>query len=155
MNLLAWQQNILYLIAVYGAYACYRGFLECKYRKNAFELTPWLYPMGAFVWGDAVIFGLFWVCASSIIFFLQDWLLFLLLISIFWVVRGFGETIYWFNQQFSTIKRVDPKEMPGYSIFHNDSIWFIYQISAQCITVIALAFSIYFGALWVQQIQGP
>jgi len=47
-----------------------------------------------FVWGDAVIFGLFWTVALIVAWVLKDWYLFLLIVSVFWVVRSLGETIY-------------------------------------------------------------
>lgn len=129
-----------------------KGFYESKEKKNAYGLVPWLYLLGIFAWGDAVILGLFWFLSSLITFFLQDWILFLLIISVFWMVRSLGEMIYWFNQQFSS-KTYDwnkPENLLGHSIFHDDSIWYIYQIVYQCITVVSIIMTIYLANLWLK-----
>jgi hypothetical protein len=82
---------------------------------------------------------------------LNDWLLFWLIVSVFWAVRSWGETIYWLNQQFSTIERNPPKKHILYPIFHNDSVWFVHQIIWQCVTVISIVVSLYFGRLWLMK----
>ena len=116
---------------------------------KAFELVWWLFPWGAFVWGDIVVFGPFLGFVLTICFFLQDCLLLALLMSIFWLVRSLGETIYWFNQQFTSLKRNPPQKMPGYTLFKNDAIWFVYQIVWQCITVITIFTTVWFFKLWL------
>ncbi len=126
------------------------AFRECKYKKNAFGLTPFLWPFGIYVWGDAVVFGFFWFFASVVSIFLNDWLLFLLIVSVFWLVRSVGETIYWFNEQFSTVNRNDPRKLPFHTIFHNDSVWFIFQISNQCITVVTIITTVYLFHFWLK-----
>lgn len=128
-----------------------KSYRECK-KKNAYGSTKLLIPLGMYVWGDVFIFSIFWTLVSLVCLFLSDLYLFLLVVSLFWVVRSFGETIYWFNQQFSSIKREPPEKIELYSIFQNDSVWFVQQIRNQCMTVISLVFSIYFGALWINSI---
>jgi hypothetical protein len=126
-----------------------KGLVESK-KGKAYELTPFLLPFGIIAWGDAVVFGLFWTGVSLVSYFLNDWILFLLIISVFWVVRSLGETIYWFNQQFSQ-KAYDwnkPEKLLFHSIFKNDSIWFVYQIIWQCVTVVSIIATIYFTRLW-------
>lgn len=147
-----WQTVIILSYGLLNFLVSIKGLHECKNKKNAFGLTYPLLPLGIFVWGDAVIYGLFWTLVSLTTYFLQDWLLFLLIIALFWVVRSLGETIYWFNQQFSTVIRQPAKKLPGYRFFHNDSIWFVYQIICQCITVVALVFSIYLTQLWLKSL---
>lgn len=143
-------QIFVLVYALFNFLIFLKGFYESKYKKNAYGLTRPLFFMGAFVWGDAVIFGLFWTISSLVAWILKDWYLFILIVSVFWVIRSLGETIYWFNQQFSTIDRNPIKSLPWHSIFHNDSIWFIHQIIWQCVTVISIIFSIYFSYLWLQ-----
>lgn len=145
-----WQRIVLGIYGGVNFLLFLKGFYECKYKKKAYTPTPALFPFGAFVWGDAVVFGLFWVSSALISCLLNDWVLFLLIISLFWVVRSLGETIYWFNQQFSSVNRNSPEKLTGFAIFHNDSIWYIYQIVWQCVTVVSLVFSIYFSALWLR-----
>lgn len=138
------------LVIVWGAIALFihlRGTSESG-KKNAFGLTPHLLAYGVFVWGDAVIFGLFWFLVSIVILVIQDWILFLLLVSVFWVVRSLGESIYWLNQQFSSLNRNPPEKTRLYSYFHSDSVWFIHQIVWQCITVISVISTIYLSKKW-------
>lgn len=147
----SWQQLVIWVYALVNLGVFLKGYHECKYRKNAYGLTPYLKPLGIFAWGDAVIFGLFWIAASLISYLLNDWYLFLLIISIFWVVRSVGETIYWFNQQFSSkiYSWNKPENLPWHTIFHNDSIWYVHQIIWQCYTVVSLIFTIYLAKLWL------
>lgn len=118
---------------------------------RAFELVWWLFPWGAFVWGDAVIFGFFWAVVLAIGWWSQDLILLGVITALFWFVRSVGETIYWFNEQFATDHRNLPENLPGYSLFKNDSIWFVYQICWQCVTVAALFFSVWLFSLWLKR----
>ena len=147
-----WQKIIIELFAVYAFSATAFGYRQCKYFKNAFRLTPQYFPLGAFAWGDAVVFGLFWLVTCFITLFMGDWLLFLFTVSVFWFVRSIGETMYWFHQQFSPMQRNNLTAMPGYTIFHDDSLWFVYQIVAQCIAVVSSISSLYFGVSWVRSL---
>ena len=145
-----WQSLIILAYGILALVGCIRSFYECKSRKNTFGHTYINRLFGAFVWADMVIFGLFWSLVALISYFLQDWILFLLTISLFWLIRSVGETIYWFNQQFSTINR-NPVSHFKYAkkIFHNDSIWFVYQIFWQCMTVVATIASLYLANRWL------
>jgi hypothetical protein len=145
-----WQKIVLLVYALINLLVFAKGFYECKVKKNACGLTRPLLFLGIFAWGDAVVFGLFWLFSSVTALLLNDWYLFLLIISVFWVVRSLGETIYWFNQQFSTVNRNPLEKLPWHSIFYNDSVWFIHQIIWQCATVVSIIFSLYFGRLWLQ-----
>lgn len=129
----------------------FKGIYESKYKKNAYGLTRSLLIFGIFAWGDAIVFGIFWSLVALVTLLLSDWYLFLFVISVFWAVRSLGETIYWFNQQFSS-KVYDwnrPEKLPWHNIFHNDSVWYIHQVMWQCLTVISIIASIYFGRLWI------
>ena len=146
-----WQQQFIIFYALINVVVFLKGFYESRYKKNAFGRIIQLTPLGVFVWGDAVVLGLFWFIISLAVLLLNNWYLFLLIISIFWVVRSFGETIYWFNQQFSpkVFEWNRPKNLLFHWVFHNDSIWFVNQIFWQCVCAIALLFAIYFGKLWL------
>ena len=145
-----WQNIFLITYAFINLLISIKGFYECKYVKNSYKLTPILNLLGIFVWGDAVIFGPFWTITATASYFIKNWFLFLLTMSVFWFVRSLGETIYWFNQQFSNKELNPPKKLFGYSIFQNDSIWYVYQIFWQCITVVSIIFVIYFSKLWLK-----
>lgn len=146
----SWQTNFLIIFALLNIIIFVKGFYESYKKKNAFGETPLLRPLGIFVWGDAAVFGIFWVISSILSLITKDFILFCLLISLFWLVRSIGETIYWMLQQFSPVIREDPKRHKFlYKYFHNESVWFIYQIIHQCITVFTLLLTIYFMKLWL------
>lgn len=141
------------MVVTYGIFSfigCIKGLKECVFKKNPYGITYLYRVIGAFVWGDAVIFGFFWTSIAIASLLLHDWLFFLLALSLFWVVRSLGETIYWLNQQFSPINRNPPEKLMLHEVFHGDSIWFIHQVFWQCITVVSIILSVYFASLWLQ-----
>ena len=144
-----WENLFIATYGLIGLILGIWGFIECHKKENAHGETFHLFSFGIFVWGDAVIFGIFWFLAAIASLILQDWLLFLLIISSFWLVRSIGETFYWFNQQFSKVILWPPHTLRYYRFFRNDSIWFIYQIGWQCITVASLISTLYLSALWI------
>lgn len=125
---------------------------KCKNDKCSFEHSSFFLPLGAFVWGDVVVFSGFWLFVSLLTLYTQDFLLFILILSVFWMVRSGGEVLYWFMQQFSTLHRNPPEKLLFHSVFHNDSIWFVYQIFWQCILVFTIISTIYLSALWLHTI---
>ena len=148
--MLNWQKYILITLSIFSLVGAIKGFLECKNKKNAYGKAELFSLIGAFVWGDVVIFGIFWFLISLVILFLKNWILFLVILSLFWVVRSLGETIFWFNQQFSNKILYPPEKLHFYKVFRNDSVWFIYQIIWQCVTVVSLLFLIYFTTIWLR-----
>ncbi len=145
----SWQNIFISIFALTNIVVFIKGFYESKYKKNVFGLTRPLLFFGMFVWGDAVILGLFWSLTAFVCLLLQDWLLFLLITSVFWMVRSLGEILYWIIQQFSQIKRNPPNTLIGFRWFKNDSIWFIYQLVWQCLLIISVITSIYLANLWI------
>lgn len=144
-----WQTFLIFIYSLYAFSGIVKGYIECKNKKNAFGASPFYTLLGAWVWGDVLVFGVFWLLVSlSFIFIFKNWHLYLLTQSVFWTVRSFGEINYWMNQQFSTINRNPPKNLLFHDIFHNDSIWFVYQTIWQCLGVIGIILSIYFTYLW-------
>ncbi len=137
-------QIIISIFGLISLLVAFKGILELSTKKNHFKKTRFLFWLGIFVWGDAVILGIFWFLVSLICILLSDWIIFFLVVSIFWVIRSFGEIIYWINQQFSPVNRNPPKNLFGYILFNNESIWYAYQVFWQCIMVIAIICSIYF-----------
>lgn len=150
MTMLAWQKI---LILSYGIFA-FLGFAYGLYKvvkgKNNIGNAHIFHIIGAFVWADAIIFGIFWSAVSIATYFLNDWILFLLIQSVFWSVRCLGESVYWFNQQFSKPVVPGNEKLFVHKIFRdNYTSWFVMQIIAQCEAVIAIVFSIYFAHLWI------
>ena len=125
------------------------SFWQCYFLKNPFGRCH-LAILGSFVWGDAVVFSIFWIILSFFtLIFVKSFNFFLFAASVYYVVRGFGETIYWLNQQFSKINRNPPKNFLIHKIFPGEAVWFIYQITWQVVMVIAIICSVYFGAKWI------
>lgn len=124
---------------------------ECRNNKNSFGKTPKICDMyGSFVWADQVIFGLFWSLVSLFCIILQDYILFLLIFSVFWLVRSIGETIYWFLQQFHPRGGNEPEKFLMNKIIKGEAMWFVNQIFWQCVTVITLISSVYLFSLWLK-----
>lgn len=123
------------------------GLKQCL-RKNPYGLTPVFNIIGAFVWVDAVIFGLFWSVVCFITLLFGNWLLFLLMLSIFWLVRSIGETIYWFNEQFAATKRNPPATLWHSKIFPGTSAYVASQIFWQCMTVVTSITTLYLLGIW-------
>ncbi len=137
------------LWSIYSLLGFVLGLLHSR-RGNTNGLCPHFLLLGAFVWADAVVFSLFWLLVTLFVVIVQDWLLFLLVVSVFWVVRSWGEVIYWFNQQFSTLKRNPPEKFKLlFKLFPNDSVWFVYQIFWQCLLVITIIASVKLFSLWL------
>jgi hypothetical protein len=145
----SWQQTIVILLAFINIIFFFKAYYEITRNKNAFGLTHHLFFLGSYVWGDMIVLGPFWILASGISLILSDWYLFLLIISVFWVARSLGETIYWIAEQFSAKNRNAPQTLRFYKLFKSDAVWFVYQLINQCILVASIIFSIYFAKLWL------
>lgn len=149
---------LLIIFSLFNLLTVFYGFYKCRYKAHTYGITWWLYPLGIFVWGDAIIFGLFWSLTGLLTLILNDWLLFLLIFSVFWLVRSIGETVFWLNQQFTTVNRYPPEQLLGHKIFQgkiveeNDAIWFVNQIFMQAVTVITIITTIYLTHLWLQKL---
>lgn len=144
-----WQNLLLVIVSFFSFVGFCIGFSESR-KGNAYGFSYFYFLLGAFVWGDTIIFGLFWFIMSLVLLSMKSWVLTQLTFSVFWVVRSLGETIYWFLQQFSSINRNPPHKLFLYHIFKNDAIWFVIQIFWQCITVVSILSSLYFAAVWIR-----
>ena len=145
------QQDLIIGYLIINVCVVAMGVYQSFVKKNAYTLTPPLILLGSFVWGDTIIISSFWIIISAISLYLNDWYLFGLLVSVFWVIRNLGEAIFWFNQQFSQKIIYAANTLPGYKYVGNDSIWFIYQIINQCFAVMFVVSSLYFGHMWLKQ----
>lgn len=144
------EQVIVILYGIENLLTFRKGFYEIKDKNNVYGLAGPFGFLGIFVWGDALVIAPFWLISSLIVLFLQDWYLFLVILSLFWVVRSFGEVIYWLCEQFAGKNRNPPHTLKFYKFVNSDAIWFIYQLFWQCILIISLIASIYFSSLWLQ-----
>lgn len=138
------QTGFLIFVALYSVLCFSWGFRNTYIKKNPFGLTPLFNPLGAFVWADTIMFGVFFFLVSLVSFLLSNINLFFLVYSVFWVIRSLGEQIYWFLEQFTHTHRNKPETLSGHKIFPGESIYIHYQIFWQCITVISIISSVYF-----------
>lgn len=113
------------------------GIYNSITKRNPFGPTTLLTWLGIFVWGDALVIGLFWFLSALAALVMQSWVIFLLIISVFWVIRSVGETMYWLHQQFDKSSKYYEK-VPGYGLIKSNAILFVYQIYWQCITVVSV-----------------
>lgn len=141
--------HLVFVFLLFNIFVFSYSLWQCTIRKNPFGRCH-LAMLGSFVWGDAVVFSLFWIFLSVITLILVPNVnFFLFSASVFFAVRGVGETIYWLNQQFSKVKRNPPENFMLERIFPGESVWFAYQIIWQVITVVSVVGSLYFGAKWL------
>lgn len=142
-------QNLLLLFVF--LYALIGLLYGVKHRLKSYWQSPPFFLLGAFIYGDILPLSIFWIAVSIICFALQDILLFYLILSLFWLVRSVGETIYWFHQQFTPRKWELEHfvRLPFYNIVKEDSIWIIYQVICQCITVITIITSVKLFVIWL------
>lgn len=138
-----WQKIFIVGFTIFNFLIFLKGMYEVR-KRNPYGLTKYLFFIGAFVWGDIFILGPFWIIASIVSLFLNNWYLFLLFVSLFWVIRSLGETIYWLNEQFAGKNRNPPKTLSFHKLIQGEAIWFIYQLFWECVFVISVILSIYF-----------
>lgn len=143
-------QTVLVLLwGGYGFLAAIFGFLRIKKRNNPYGLSFWFNPLGAFVWVDAVIFGVFFFLVSIFTLLMQDFILFLLVFFVFWTVRSIGEQIYWFLEQFAHQHRNPEHTLWASRFFPKNSVWIAMQIYWQCVSVVTAIVSVYLFVQWL------
>jgi len=147
------EETIVIIYGILSLIVFIKGLQQSIKKKNLYGNTTYLCCMGIFVWGDALILGIFWFLSSLISYLLKDWYLFLLIFSVFWVVRSFGEMIYWLNQQFIKDKSNYYEKTIGYRFLKSDAILFIYQIFWQCVCIVSIITTIYFANLWLSSLS--
>lgn len=138
--------NLQYLIIWCFAAVSLSGFLYGikNTKKNPYGLSYIYNIIGAFVWVDAVVFGAFWVLISVAVLFLNNFVFFLLTLSLFWLVRSAGEIQYWIYEQFAQSHRNPPHTLWVSKFFPHESAWIVMQIFWQCVLVMSIIFSLYF-----------
>lgn len=144
-----WQGILVTLVAIYSLAGFLLGYRHTKIRNNPYGLSKWFNPISAYVWADAVVFGLFFFLVSIISLILRDLILFLLVFSVFWTVRSIGESVYWFLEQFAVNHRNPEHTLWVSRWFPRNSSWIANQIINQCITVLGIISSVYLFKLWL------
>lgn len=144
-----WQFSIVFFVAVYSLVGFVLGYRQTKIKRNPYGLSMWFNPISSFVWADALIFGAFFFLVSLFCLILQDFILFLLIFSVFWTVRSIGESFYWFHEQFATTHKNPEHTLWMYKWFPRNSVWIANQIFNQCISVIGVISSVFLFRLWL------
>lgn len=142
-----WQNLIVWFFGISGLITFLFEILRLKNKKSVYTLTDYLFFLGAFVWGDIIILGPFWIIVSLVSIYLNSWNLFLTLVSLFWSIRSFGEIVYWLNEQFGGKNRNPPHTLKLYKYIKNDAVWFLNQLFWECIFVFSILLSLYFSKL--------
>lgn len=143
-----WQFSIVFLVAIYSLAGFVKGYKETKIKNNPYGLSIWFNLISSYVWADAVVFGLFFFFTAVVTLILQDFVLFLLVFSVFWTVRSVGESIYWFLEQFAPNHRNPEHTLWLSKWFPRNSSWIANQIINQCITVIGVISTVYLFRIW-------
>jgi hypothetical protein len=142
--------KLLIIILLFNAFSFVVAYQKSKSKKTILVRPYRICELfGSFVWADHILFGPFWVAVSFITFILQDILLFLLIFSIFWLVRSGGETLYWFFQQFHPRQGNEPEQFWIHKHVPGEAVWFMHQIFWQCVIVISTILTIYLSFLWL------
>jgi hypothetical protein len=136
------------VLVIVGLLTFVFSYLKSK-KGESFVVTNYLFFLGIFVWGDGLIFGPLWSIAGVFFGLQNDLTGLLVFISVFWLVRSYGEVMYWMQEQFVKNHRNDCKKMIGYSIVKNESIYFLYQIVWQSVMIISIISTIYFVNIWI------
>lgn len=128
------------VLASFGILGTYLGVKNSWKNKNPFGLArPWFF-LGAFVWGDLVLIGPWWLFVGLVSLVIKSWFFMSLLCLSFWLVRAWGEVHYWLNEQFVQQKRNKPEDLLGYKLFgSSQAIYFGYQLFWQIMLMILLA----------------
>jgi len=137
------------LVGSTGFLITLKGYYQSAQLKNSFKVTRGLFPLGIFVWGDALTIGPYWILVALLSGILQDVHLFYALISLFWFVRAQGEVQYWIAEQFTSKHRNKPKDLWGHQFFEGEAIYFGYQTFWQVVMMLSGIATLAYVKLWL------
>lgn len=136
------------LISIWGIFNVYfffKSLIMVRKNKLGCDFTYWWsFLTGAFVWEDLFVFSIFHMASVAITLYFRDLKIWVVMYSVFWIVRAAGEVLYFFLQQF-----IEPKHHPHYingmftpirSIFGDISeqkCFIIMQVSLQVVLMTA------------------
>lgn len=99
--LLNQQQQLVWILAgllvLVGVLTSYQSVHTSK-KGDFYQDTPWLLPLGIFVWGDGLILGPFWL-VSGLLFFWLPGLFIARYLLLFTAIRTGYEVVYWLTHQ--------------------------------------------------------
>lgn len=139
----------LLILSVIGFFTAYT---QCFRHQNPFGEQPLFLLLGAFVWGDVVVFSVFWFVTCLVMLVMQWWVLFWVIFSIFWTVRSLGEVQYWLYEQFATQHRNKPADLRLTRWFPGEEVYFVLQIIWQCVAVVAIVSAIILTSLLLRSL---
>lgn len=113
------------------------GYVKTIKNRNPYGHAFWFLPLGVFVWGDALVFGLFWMIATAGIWLWGSWQVLAFIYSLFWLIRSLGEVQYWLLVQFSSVKREPAENHVLFPLIKSDAVWFMHQVIWQCVAVLS------------------
>lgn len=105
---------------------------------------PLLRLFTVYVKGDMLIVLPLFIAIGFVGFFSVRFMV--LLYAIFYSIRGFGEMMYWFMQQFG-VKKYRPYDF-GFKNLSNDAVYIFYQLLSLASTVIALGAMFWIILYW-------
>lgn len=147
-----WQKIIVTIYGLFALVTFIKSLYECAWKNNNYQDVLLIWAFGAFVWADGVVFGLFWFFTALFSLVVDSWILFLLVLSVFWAVRTLGESIFFFNMQFHPLEKYPPKYFAIHKHFHNESVFFAFQVAWHCVTVVCIVLSIYLSRVFLANI---
>jgi len=150
--MLIWQKLIILIYCLFSLGVFLKSLYECAWKRNNYQDVLLLWAVGGFVWADGVVYGLFWFLTSLVCLVLGNWALFLLTVSVYWAVRTAGESFFFFNMQFQPLEKYPPKYFALYKHFHNESVYFAFQVTWHCVTAICIVLSIYLSTIFLANI---
>lgn len=127
--------------------------------KRGKQITEFIYSygfvLGSFVWEDLFVISLYFALISLFSLYFAQLKILLLGFFIFWILRGLGETIYWFLQQFLRPKHYPHNVETHFTfmrkIFGNISAqqcMIILQVLMQIITMLSVVAVIFLLKNW-------
>lgn len=108
---------------------------NCR-REKFYQDTFLLFPLGIYVWGDALVLGPFWLAVAVSGFFVPlIWLGRLTLL--FFALRSLYEVIYWINHQVSARSYRPPLGRHLKWLGANEAA-IVYQVAHTCLAAVWL-----------------
>ena len=138
-----------YFILIWGIASIFLAFVsiyKIKANKQRCDFTWWwAFPIGAFVWEDALIFGILHFLLALVSLLSKSNMLWVVAFLVFWIIRSAGETLYFFLQQF-IVPVHHPHDISAqltlirrlFGDISDQKIFILLQVSMQSILVLSL-----------------
>lgn len=130
-----WNQVLALLLLPTSGLLLVRALAKSK-TAQFYSDTPYAWPLGIYVWGDALILAPFWGIMAGAFWFIGPLMTFRWL-CLFYTVRSAYEVIYWLNHQFSGKKYQAPL-LRRVSWISTDDSAVLYQLMNMCFMIAGL-----------------